>query len=502
MCDTYTNMIASLSNIPTLIHFIAMGWLALYGLHRIWMLLAWREGHADRAVAPSPLPGDRDAPFVTVQLPLYNERFVAQRLIDAAAQLAWPAGRLEIQVLDDSTDDTRNIVDDRVSFWLSRDVSIKVVRRPDRSGYKAGALAHGLRLARGEFLAIFDADFLPPPDFLRKTVPCFRNPAIGMVQARWDFCNSQHSLLTEIQALLLGPHFSIEHQVRCRRGLFFNFNGTAGIWRRNAIEAAGGWSSDTVTEDLELSYRAQLAGWRFVYLDDVGVASELPVTLAAFRSQQQRWAKGSIQTARRILPKLAVAQLPVPVKREAAAHLLANTGWLAGALVTITLYPTVLSRTWVGPYQILRLDIPLFLLASGGVLLYFGAYALRRRSPLPLRHLALIPLFSIGLAPSIALAVIAGAIRRGGRFERTPKFGIAGKESLPSLHYLYRQKVLPYILLNLLLFGYTLQPVLFAIQRHTWPAIPFFLFFPLGFLLVVILDLRETLRPRAAAIAP
>ena len=301
---------------------------------------------------------------MTIQLPLYNERFVAARLIDASAGLQWPKNRIEIQVLDDSDDDTVQIIDERVHYWSHKGVTIHVLRRKDRSGFKAGALGYGLTKAKGEFIAVFDADFLPTPDFLLRTAPCFSDKKVGMVQARWGFLNTEHSWLTAVQSLLLGQHFSIEHFVRFRRGLFFNFNGTAGIWRRRTIEAAGGWQSDTVTEDLDLSYRAQLDGWRFVYCDDLVVPSELPVTLASFRSQQQRWAKGSIQTAKKILPRLLASRLPLQVKCEAIAHLMANFCWLLGTIVTLTLYATITWRVSIGPYQMLRLDAPLFMATS------------------------------------------------------------------------------------------------------------------------------------------
>lgn len=474
------------------LHFASLGGLALYGTHRLWLLACWRRERRLRDDQPALAAGF--FPTVTVQLPLYNERFVAERLLDAAARLDWPADRLEIQVLDDSDDDTREIVAERAAFWAAHGREIKVLRRADREGYKAGALALGLEESAGEFIAVFDADFIPPRDFLRRTVPFFSRPEIGMVQARWGFCNAGHSWLTAVQAILLAPHFAIEHQVRCRRGLFFNFNGTAGVWRKTAIETAGGWQSDTVTEDLDLSYRAQLAGWRFVYLDRVAVPSELPVTMAGFRSQQQRWAKGSIQTARKILPRLLTAPLPLRVKAEACAHLLANFGWLLGAMVTLTLYPTIVSRTGIGPHQLLRVDLPLFLGASGAILLYFSVYAATATERPGFARLLLLPVLTIGLAPAIALSVAHGAFGRGGVFERTPKFGIRGRDRLPGLAFLYRQRTLPHLAMNALLFGYMLFPLLFAWQRGTWYALPFFLLFPLGFLLVLWKDLREVMR--------
>jgi cellulose synthase/poly-beta-1,6-N-acetylglucosamine synthase-like glycosyltransferase len=474
----------------TALHFAALLGLCCYGLHRLWLLRCLYGNKGVDGPTPAPFANPEEFPLVTVQLPLYNERFVAARLLDAAARLHWPVGRLEIQVLDDSDDDTRGLVDERAARWQGQGIAIRVVRRTTRDGYKAGALANGLATARGEFIAVFDADFIPPPDFLHAAIPWFRDPGVGMVQTRWDFCNSDHSWFTGVQALLLGPHFSIEHRVRYQGGLFFNFNGTAGVWRRSAIDSAGGWQADTVTEDLDLSYRAQLAGWRFVYREECRVPSELPVTMAALRSQQQRWAKGSIQTARKILPRLLRAPLPLAVKCEACAHLLANCYWLLGMVVMLTLYPAITWRVGIGMHQVLRVDLPLFLATSGAIMGYFLLYSLRSGSG-RVRHLLLLPALTIGLAPSISLAVVKGLFSMGGSFERTPKFGVTGREKLPGLAFLYGQKSIPYIVMNGLLLLYCLLPLVFAWQRGTWFALPLFLLFPFGFALVVVKDLRE-----------
>jgi cellulose synthase/poly-beta-1,6-N-acetylglucosamine synthase-like glycosyltransferase len=482
-------MTSEFGAIAAIIHFSALGALSLYGLHRIWLLANWR---LQRRSTPRPFPSlPENLPQVTVQLPVFNERFVAQRLLDAVACLDWPADLLEIQVLDDSSDDTSDIVARRVAYWQGLGIRIRHIHRTHRGGFKAGALAEGLKTAIGEFVAIFDADFIPAPDFLKQTVTYFHDPRVGMVQTRWGFCNAEHSWLTGVQALLLGPHFSIEHQVRFQKGLFFNFNGTAGIWRRRAIADAGGWQPDTVTEDLDLSYRAQLAGWRFVYLDGYEVPSELPVTLAAFRSQQQRWAKGSVQTARKILPLLLLRDLPFTVKCEAMTHLLANICWFLGTVIFLTLYPTIVFRIGVGPWQMMRLDLPLFIATSFAIMSYFFVYLAVNRGNGSLRRFLLLPIVSIGLAPSISLAVLRGLWSTGGFFERTPKFGITGRSILPRHAFLYRQKGLPYLLLNTLLFLYSLLPLMFAWQRGTWYALPLFLLFPAGFLAVIVQELHE-----------
>jgi len=470
------------------LHIIGMAGLVLFGCHRLWLLICWPMAKDDPPGDPSLLG---DPPRVTVQLPLFNESRVAARLIDAAANIAWPASRVEIQVLDDSTDETRGIVDERAVFWRSRGRAIRVVRRTSRQGYKAGALANGLRTARGEFIAVFDADFIPRPDFLEKTITRFSDPDVGLVQTRWSFLNTDYSWLTRLQALLLSPHFSIEHKVRNRRRLFFNFNGTAGVWRKKAIETAGGWQSDTVTEDLDLSYRAQLFGWRFVYLDSVAVPSELPITLAGFRGQQERWSRGSIQTARKILPVLLTSRLPVSVKIEAAAHLLANFCWLFGFIATLTLFPLIVFRVGIGPWQILTVDVPVFLLSGGAFLVYYFCYVIFSGQKGPALILPILPALSIGLAPALSLSVVKGLFSRGGYFNRTPKLGMMGK-SIPE-KIVIRESVtgpLP-LLINLILLVYSLAPLGWAIERQTWGALPLLLLFPLGFLLSIGKDLQE-----------
>lgn len=479
----------------SIIHFIALGGLACYGLHRLWLLWHWWPVRHQRDPSPPMLPKPF-FPRVALQLPLYNERFVAARLIDAAARIRWPRKKLEIQVLDDSTDDTSTIIDKRMAFWEARGVNIRVLRRPNRAAYKAGALALGLARTHSDLIAVFDADFLPAEDFLERTVPYFSDRRIGMVQVRWGFLNSDQSWLTRIQALLLGPHFSIEHRVRHQRGFFFNFNGTAGIWRRQAIETSGGWQADTVTEDLDVSYRAQLAGWRFLYLNDYTVPSELPATLGDFRCQQHRWAKGSIQTARKLLPRLLNADLPLGVKVEATFHLLANIGWLLGTMVTLTLYPTILYRAGIGPYQVLRLDLPLFLAATIAIMVYFSFYAMSRTRRRELTCLPLIPILAIGLAPSLAFAVIQGLFQRGGVFVRTPKYGFDGTGPLPRIPLINGQRKVRYLLLNLSGMFYTLLPLFFSWQQHTLLAVPFLSLFSMGFALVILQECREWMHDR------
>ena len=479
-----------LIDILTTLHFVAMAGLACYGLHRLWMLRHWLQ-LSRRSAQPILWSEDDPCPLVTVQLPLFNERFVARRLIDATARLDWPVDRLQIQVLDDSTDDTCGVVDDAVAYWQTQGVDIAVLRRDNRQGYKAGALAVATPQARGEFLALFDADFIPQQDFLRRTMGHFKQPEIGMVQARWGFLNRDQSWLTQLQAILLGPHFGIEHRVRCRQGLFFNFNGTAGVWRRQTILDGGGWQADTVTEDLDLSYRCQMKGWKFCYVDDVVVPSELPVTLGDFLGQQQRWAKGSMQTARKILPLVLRSPQSLGVKVEAMAHLLANLGWLCAAMASLTLYPALLSRSTFHLWQVLLIDLPLFLLASLAILSYFFLYAYREIGWKAALWVPVLPLLTLGMAPSLAWAALCGLFQRGGVFNRTAKYGSSGDVPVKRLVSIYSHKSHRVLWVNGSLMIYSILPVVLTIQQQHWLALPLVGLFPLGFLLVFVKDFLE-----------
>ena len=288
-------------------YFFVLSILAVYGWHRYYLVYLYMRHKDSQPSEPEPLD---PLPVVTIQLPIYNEMYVADRLIEAVCRLDYPRELLEIQVLDDSTDETCEIAELAVRRHAAHGTDIKYFHRADRTGYKAGALEAGLQVARGSYIAIFDADFLPSADFLHRLLPHFADPKVGMVQARWGHINQDYSLLTKIQSILLDGHFVLEHGARNRAGHFFNFNGTAGMWRRETIGDAGGWQHDTLTEDLDLSYRAQLRGWKFVFLPDVVSPAEVPVEMNAFKSQQHRWAKGSIQTCKKLLPRILQADLP------------------------------------------------------------------------------------------------------------------------------------------------------------------------------------------------
>ena len=397
--------------------------LGLYGVHRLFVVWLY---YRSRARPSGSLP--HDLPVVTVQLPVFNERHVVGRLIDAVCQLDWPGDRLEVQVLDDSTDATTAIAEERARAWQRAGIDVRVIRRGDRVGFKAGALQHGLGEAKGELVAIFDADFVPPRDFLRRMVPSFDEPGVGMVQARWGHLNHEASALTRAAALLLDGHFVLEHTARHRSGRFFNFNGTAGIWRRACIEDAGGWQHDTLTEDLDLSYRAQLRGWRFVFRPDVVVPAELPSDMRSYKTQQLRWATGSIQTARKLGPSIVRADLPWWVKLESFVHLGANGAYALVLLLAILLPANVALRGRGTFEELLMLDLPIFALATGSVTFFYAVVA-RETGERPLRFLARLPIvfaLGIGLAINQTRAIVDGLRPRVGAFVRTPKSGSRG----------------------------------------------------------------------------
>src|ERR1700681_1378190 len=345
-------------------YFFVLIILAIYGWHRHYLVYLYMR---NRDKGPTAATALDPTPVVTIQLPLYNEMYVADRLIGAVSRIEYPRDCLEIQVLDDSTDETQSIAELAVRRFAAQGLDIKYYHRGDRIGFKAGALEAGLKVARGEFIAIFDADFIPTANFLTALMPHFADATVGMVQARWGHINQDYSLLTKIESILLDGHFVLEHGARNRSGRFFNFNGTAGVWRRAAIADAGGWQHDTLTEDLDLSYRAQLKGWRFVFVSDLIAPAEVPVEMNAFKSQQHRWAKGSIQTCRKLLPQILRAKVPLSVKAEAFFHLTANFNYILMCLLSVLIFPSMVIRYNMGWYEMLLIDVPLFFAATFSV---------------------------------------------------------------------------------------------------------------------------------------
>ncbi len=461
---------------------VVLGLLLIYGAHRGFVVhLYYRNRHR----TPKP-PAPPDAwPTVTVQLPVYNERYVVERLIRSVARLDYPGDRLEVQVLDDSTDDTADIAQACVEALRRDGRAISHVRRGDREGFKAGALAEGLKTAGGEFIAVFDADFVPPPDLLRRVIPHFGDPSVGMVQTRWGHLNRDYSLLTKVQALFLDGHFVMEHGARSRSGLFFNFNGTAGVWRKSCIQDAGGWQHDTLTEDLDLSYRAQLCGWRFVFLPDVVAPAELPVDVNAYKTQQHRWAKGSVQTARKLLPGLLRSNLPFRVKAESVFHLTGNLSYLLMALVSVLIFPAILARAHMGWYKVLLVDLPLFSMAAFAVSSFYIC-SQREISPAWRSQIKYLPcLMSIGLGISLnnARAVLEALLGHRTSFHRTPKYRIERPgDTWRSKRYRIGRTWMPMV--ELLLCGYFICLIGFCLQQGIYFPIPFLFMFGFGFLYV------------------
>src|SRR3989442_1288846 len=404
---------------------VALIGLLLYGLNAYVMVtLHWWTRRRPRAVPAPPAPGEW--PAVTVQLPLFNERHVARRLLEAVGRLDYPAQRLEIQVLDDSTDETSAIVAEAARGLATRGVTVRHLRRTDRTGFKAGALAAGLRGARGEFIAIFDADFVPPPDFLTKTIPHFADPTVAVVQSRWGHLNRDFSLLTLAQSLGIDGHFGVEQPARCWGNLLLNFNGTAGVWRRAAIEDAGGWAHDTLTEDLDLSYRAQLRGWRIEYRPELVCPAELPVLITGFKSQQRRWATGSIQTALKLLPEILRAPRSAWAKYQAAVHL---TYYMIPPLmlaVVLLSVPLLAARELIPSAPLLVASSLIFALSTFGpaCMLIYAQRAIEPEWRRRIWRLPTIMVIGVGVAWSTSLAVLGAFWKPDLTFVRTPKFAL------------------------------------------------------------------------------
>ncbi len=476
-----------------------------FGLHRLHLTVKFLRWRRRSRSLPTVLPAVPH-PFVTVQLPVYDERYVVERVIRAAAALDYPRDRIEIQVLDDSTDDTTAIVARVVSELRASGLAIEHLRRGSRAGFKAGALAFGCARARGELFAVFDADFVPPPDLLARLVAPFSDPHVGMVQARWGHLNRDDSLLTRLQATLLDGHFVVEHTARFASGCFFNFNGTAGAWRRAAIEDAGGWQHDTLTEDLDLSYRAQLVGWRFTYLPHVTAPGELPVEMAAFRTQQRRWAMGSAQTARKLAGRVWRADLPLAVKVEALAHLGGNLAYLLMAIASVLIAPALACRALRPSAALTAWDVPLYTWGIGAMLAFYGAalVGLDRRGWRRLPEVPLAMALGAALALTNATAVIRGLTGERAAFERTPKYGPSSSRWRHASYRVRERMPLP----ELALTTSSALAVALAIHTGTWAALPFvgLLTFGYGYTTWRLIgDARRPAQPRvrtATAVEP
>jgi len=481
-------------------YFIVMFILAFYGMHRyqlVWLYYRNKKNAAKWNESPAHFPDDK-LPFITVQLPIFNEQFVIDRLIDACCRLDYPRDRFEIQLLDDSTDETtavaQQIVNRYAQGFTGMDPQpITYIHRENRYGFKAGALDAGLKTAKGDLVAIFDADFVPPPDWLMQVVHHFAEPEIGMVQTRWTHLNRDYSFLTQVEAILLDGHFVLEHGGRSRAGVFFNFNGTAGMWRRETISSAGGWQHDTLTEDTDLSYRAQMAGWKFKYLQDVECPAELPIEMTAFKTQQARWAKGLIQTGKKILPRVMKSDLPWHTKLEAWYHLTANISYPLMIILSVLLMPAMIIRSWQGLLQMLLIDLPLFMASTMSISSFYlvsqkELFAKGWRKTF--LYLPFLMALGVGLTITNAKAVLEALFGVQSAFARTPKYRVQQKgEKSQAKKYRKRLGIIPWI--ELAIGCYFAFTVWYAFSTENFFTIPFLILFVLGYWYTGLLSLLQ-----------
>ena len=456
--------------------------LSAYGLHRYEMIRGYLK-HKKRLIEP---PAQFDQlPRVTIQLPLYNEKFVVERLLEETLKMRYPRELFQVQVLDDSTDETHPFAEALCARYQAMGHPVEYRHRTNRHGYKAGALQAGLETATGELIAVFDADFIPPEDFLERTVHYFSDEKVGVVQTRWTYLNRHYNVLTEVEAMLLDGHFVLEHGARFGGGLFFNFNGTAGILRREMIQDAGGWQHDTLTEDSDLSYRAQLKGWKFVYIPGVECPSELPVDMNGFQVQQSRWSKGLTQVAMKLLPTILKADLPRRVKMEAIFHLTPNISYPMMIVVSALMLPVMIIRFYMGWVQMVLIDMPLIIASFWSITAF---YMLAHRELYPKdwkRGIFMIPvLMAAGVALTISntRAVLEALFRVQTAFARTPKFAIEGTQKVvqsQASKYRSRSGWLPFI--ELAIGTYFLGMMAFAVDTFNFLALPFLAIFVSGY---------------------
>jgi len=472
-------------------YFVVLILLATYGAHRYILVYLYYRNKGNRTAEPA--QKFSGLPLVTVQLPIFNEQFVVERLLDAVCRLDYPLEKLDIQVLDDSTDETVAVARGLVNHYVSQGLPVTYHHRGNRQGFKAGALAEGLKTAKGEFVAIFDADFVPPEDFLQRTIHHFTDSKIGMVQTRWTHINRNYSFLTEVEAILLDGHFVLEHSGRARSNVFFNFNGTAGLWRRKAIEEAGGWQHDTLTEDTDLSYRAQLKGWKFVYLQDVECPAELPVEMTAFKTQQARWAKGLIQTSKKILPKVLKSEQRFHVKLEAWYHLTANLSYPLMIVLSVLLLPAMIIRFYQGWFQMLYIDVPLFIASTFSISSFYlvSQRELFPRSwPRTLLYLPFLMALGIGLTVTNTRAVLEALLGKQSAFTRTPKYRVESKKDRVRAS-TYRRGLgwVPWV--ELLIGCYFAITVYYAVENENYITVPFLILFVLGYWYTGLMSLLQ-----------
>ncbi len=468
--------------------------LTIYAAHAYLMLYLYRKNRVQRV---KPLLALTDWPRVTVQLPIYNECYVVERLIKAACALDYPKARLEIQVLDDSTDETQMIARNLVAAQQARGINIRHLHRVNRAGFKAGALRVGLETAQGEYLAIFDADFIPPTNFLKEMIPYFSAANVGVVQSRWGHINGNYSLLTRGQTIGLDAHFVLEHGARNASGIFINFNGTAGIWRKAAILDAGNWQDDTLTEDIDISYRAQLAGWKFVYVNDVVCPAEVPAEVYGLKNQQYRWAKGAIQTAKKLLPVIwRKRSLPLLVKCEATVHL--TNHLVFPVLLCIALLSLPLLSIGMQHHDSWLVFLAFsFCIVNAVSYPLFYIFAQREIYTDWKRRILFLPILlagAMGLSVINSRAVFSALIGRKSAFNRTPKFDLDATKTTSWKGKQYRSRFNGTVLVELLLIVYLTLTLVFAVHNLQYMAIPFILIYWLGFIFIGSLSLAHAIR--------
>jgi len=501
-CDWYYKTELNISSLYQLdafdwvvlvVYFGILTVLAIYGVYRVKQVSEfWR--YSKFPPKPKGEFPENELPHITVQLPLFNEMYVIERLVKAVTEIDYPRERLEIQVLDDSTDETVKIASATVAKYAAKGFDIHYIHRDDRTGFKAGALENGMKTAKGSLIAIFDADFVPKPDFLRKLVHHFTDPIVGCAQMRWAHINGSYNLLTRLQTIMLDGHFVLEQTTRNRSGNFFNFNGTAGILRREAIEMSGGWQHDTLTEDTDLSFRAQLMGWKFVYLLDEEAPAEIPVEINAFKAQQRRWAKGVLQVWFKLYRRIWYAPLPLRVKLEMFFRLTGNISYPLMIVASFMQFPLLLVRYNQGLYQLMVLDVPLLFFSTVSVVLFYGsAIWYLDKSRWRMLHLPLVMGLGIGLAFSNARAVLEALMGVKSDFVRTPKYSVeeGGDESWKRKKYKRKHGWLP--LLELSFAFYFVLAIAYAIRMHMWGPILFLLLFCFGYGYMGVMSLMQTM---------
>jgi cellulose synthase/poly-beta-1,6-N-acetylglucosamine synthase-like glycosyltransferase len=480
-------------------YIICLSILFVFGAHGFVMVYHYYR-HRNEVEGDLPLV---ETPMVTIQLPLYNEMYVVRRLIDASCAIEYPKDRIEIQVLDDSTDETVDLVASIVREKQAKGFNIVHAHRTNRQGFKAGALKEGLKTAKGEFVAIFDADFIPRPEFLTKTIPYFfKDEKIGMVQTRWEHLNGDYSLMTRTQAMALDGHFVIEQNIRNKAGYFINFNGTGGVWRKETIMDAGNWQSDTLTEDLDLSYRAQLRGWKFKFLRDVTSPAELPAEINALKSQQFRWTKGAIETARKLLPMVWKSNIPFRIKFHSTFHLTNNIVFPFIILASILNVPLTFIKHG-GGFDAYFDFMSVFVLAFIGSFLFY-LYSQKDIYTDWRKRIMLFPVFmagSMGFAVNNSKAVLEGLFKRKSEFVRTPKYGIEGKKQQWNDKKYVPVKFSWTVLIEIGLALYCFFGVLSSLYYMEIAAVPFQILFTAGYGFVALLSVQQALEARRIKLA-